>query len=123
MAGARAVGMRHIWAADVRRNCAELTGTAGQIELDGDILTVTGHGSERRWSVPPPVSDGSWHPDWFDPVVDQFLAEVTGSAPRGSNLAEASVCVALHALAHESSRRGARSLPLAAPTASMEPSV
>jgi hypothetical protein len=58
-------------------------------------------------------------------VVDQFLAEVTGSAPHGSNLAEASLCVALHALARESSGRGgqALALPLAAPTASMEPSV
>src|SRR5207302_970256 len=83
-------------AGDARRNWAELTGTAGRIELDGDTLTVTRQGSERRWSVPPPLSDGSWHPDWFDPVVDQFLAEVTGSAPHGSNLAEASLCVVLH---------------------------
>ncbi len=116
------------WASDVRRNWAELTGTAGRIELHDDTLMVTQNGIERRWSVPPALSDGSYHPEWFDPVVSQFLAEVTGSAPRGPNLAEASLCVALQALARESSRRGAQALslpalPLQAPTASLEPSI
>jgi len=116
------------WASDVRRNWAELIGTAGRIELHDDALAVTRHGLERRWSLPPALSDGSYHPDWFDPVLDQFLAEVAGLARRGSNLAEASLCVELQALARESSRRGALALslpvpPSPVPTASMEPSI
>lgn len=116
------------WASDVRRNWVELTGSAGRIELRDDTLTVIQNGTERRWSLPPALSDGSYHPDWFDPVVDRFLAEMTGSAPGGSNLAEASLCVALQALARESSRRGAQAMPLAElpldlPMASTEPRV
>jgi predicted dehydrogenase len=110
------------WAADRRRNWAELTGTAGRIELCDDTLTLSRPGVERRWSVPPALSDGSYHPDWFGAVADEFVSEVTGLMGDGSNFAEASLCVALEALARESSRHGAQRLsvpapPLAAPPA------
>jgi predicted dehydrogenase len=113
------------WAADRRRNWVELTGTAGRIELCDDTLTLARSGLERRWSVPPALSDGSYHPDWFGAVVDQFVTEVTSAMPDSSNLADASLCVALETLARESSRRGAQRLsvpasPLAAPAATME---
>lgn len=105
------------WASDVRRNRAELTGTAGVIEFQDDTLTLKRHGRarNRRWLFPSTLSDGSHHPDWFDPVVSQFLAEVAGAAPRSANLAEASLCVALEVLARESSRRGAHVLSLSMP--------
>ncbi len=102
------------WAADVRRNWAELAGTQGRIELQDDTLIVKRHGlgRDRHWSFSSSLSDGSHHADWFEPVANQFLAEMTGSTPGGANLAEASLCVALEALVRESSRRAGQALSL-----------
>jgi predicted dehydrogenase len=102
------------WASDVRRNWAEVSGTAGVLELRDDTLVLKGdgRGPDRSWSCPPAMSDGSHHPDWFDGVASQFLAEAAGDAPRGANLAEASLCVALERGARESSREGGREVAL-----------
>jgi len=94
------------WAADRRDNVVELIGTDGRIELHEETLRLERDGREQRWSCPPALSNGSTHPEWFGPVVDQFLGEVTGTAPRDSNLAEARLCSVLESLARESSRRG-----------------
>ena len=77
------------WASDERRNRAQLTGTAGTIEIDDDTLRLTRAGAERRWSFASGLSDGSHHPEWFHPVADRFLAQVTGRASDNGNLAEA----------------------------------
>lgn len=101
------------WASDVRRNWAEVSGTAGVLELRDDTLVLKGDGeADLSWSCPPAMSDGSHHPDWFDGVASQFLAEATGTTQRGSNLAEASLCVALERGARESSRDGGREVAL-----------
>ena len=102
------------WASDVRRNWAEVGGTAGTLELHDDTLVLKsdGPGADSSWSCPPPMSDGSHHPDWFDAVATEFLAEATGAAPRGANLAEARLCVELEQAARESSRLGGREIAL-----------
>jgi predicted dehydrogenase len=102
------------WAADERRNWAEVAGTAGTLELQDDTLVLrkNGHGGERRWPCPPALSGGGYHPGWFGAVADQFVAEVTGAAPRGANLEEASLCVALEHGARASSRAGGRGVTL-----------
>ena len=102
------------WASDVRRNWAEVGGTAGTLELHDDTLVLKSGGpaADSSWACPPPMSDGSHHPDWFDAVASQFLAETTGAAPRGANLAEARLCVALEHAARESSRQGGREIPI-----------
>ena len=101
------------WASDVRRNWAEVSGTAGVLELRDDTLVLKGDGgADLSWPCPPAMSDGSHHPDWFDGVASQFLEEATGTAQRGSNLAEASICVALERGARESSREGGREVAL-----------
>jgi predicted dehydrogenase len=103
------------WAADVRRNWAEVSGTAGALELRDDTLVLKRDdgGADVTWPCPPALSDGSHHPDWFDGVVSQFLAEATGREPAAGNLAEASLCVALEHGARESSRAGGREVALA----------
>jgi hypothetical protein len=103
------------WASDVRRNWAEVAGTAGTLELRDDTLVLksAGSGADASWPCPPPMSDGSHHPDWFDAVASQFLAEATGASPRGANLAEARLCVALEHAARESSRQGGREIAIA----------
>lgn len=94
------------WASDERRNWAEVLGTEGSIELHDDTLVLTQGDRVRRWPCPPPLSSGSVHPDWFDPITSQFVDAVTGSPAYRSNLAEASLCATLESLARESSRRG-----------------
>jgi predicted dehydrogenase len=96
------------WAADARRNWARIEGAGGHIELHDDVLRLTTDGGERDWSCPP-LSGGSHHPDWFGAVARDFLAEVSGD-PRGANLAEATLCASIEALARESSRLGGTTL-------------
>lgn len=98
------------WASDARRNWAEVGGTAGTLELHDDTLVLKSDGPDASWSCPPPMSDGSHHPDWFDAVASEFLDEMSGAAPRGANLAEARLCLALEQAARESSRQGGREI-------------
>jgi predicted dehydrogenase len=102
------------WASDVRRNWAEVGGTGGTLELHDDTLVLKsgGLGADSSWPCPPPMSDGSHHPDWFDAVASQFLAEASGASPRGANLAEAQLCVTVEHAARESSRRGGREISI-----------
>jgi len=100
------------WASDVRRNWAEVGGRAGTLELRDDTLVLKSSGAapDSAWPCPPPMSDGSHHPDWFDAVASEFLAEATGAAPRGVNLAEARLCIAVEHAARESSRQNGREI-------------
>jgi len=101
------------WAADARRNWAQLTGTEGTLELRDDTIVLRGKGAVERWPCPPPLSDGSQHPEWFDVVVDEFLTALAAPVPGADNLAEASLCVALEHAARASSRVGGRAVPVA----------
>lgn len=101
------------WASDERRNWAEIVGTAGRLELrDGTLDLHAADGTERSWDCPPPLSDGSQHPEWFAGVAEEFVDEVSGRAPGGGNLAEAMQCVMLESAARESDRRGGRAVSL-----------
>jgi len=100
------------WAADRRENVADLVGSAGRIELRDETLTLERNGRVERWSCPPSLSNGSVHPDWFDPEVAQFLDAVVRTPPQ-SNLSEAWLCGMLESAARESSRRGGH--PVAVP--------
>jgi predicted dehydrogenase len=97
------------WAGDARRNWAEVSGTAGVLQLHDDTLVWQSRrtGAEARWVCPPALSDGSQHPDWFDAVAAEFVGAIAGNAGT-SNLAEAWWCAALEAAARASSREGGR---------------
>jgi len=97
------------WAADERRNWAEVRGSDGTLELQDDTLVLTRGATSERWACPPALSNGSTHPDWFAPVAGQFVAAIEGGDGH-ANLAEASLCVVLESLARESSRRGGETL-------------
>ena len=97
------------WAADERRNWAEVRGATGTLELQDDTLVLLNHGGAERWACPPALSNGSTHPDWFAPVAGQFVADIAAGNGH-ANLAEASLCVVLESLARESSRRGGETL-------------
>jgi predicted dehydrogenase len=100
------------WASDRRGNWARLAGTGGAIEILDDTLCLRVARDEQRFTFASGLSDGSQHPDWFHAVAEQFVARATGDSVDGANLAEASLCVALLALARESHRQGGRELPL-----------
>jgi hypothetical protein len=93
----------------------ELVGTEGRrLELEDASIVLSGQGGEQRWSCPPALSQGSVHPDWFDPVVEQFVGEIRGQVPRDGNLAEASLCLRLETLARESARQHGRWMAISA---------
>jgi len=109
------------WAAEERRNWAQLTGADGALELRDDTLVLARGGRTERWACPPAMSNGSTHPDWFVPVAAGFVDAVGGVAD-AVNLAEASLCVVLEHLARESSRCGGQVLTVpAAPVTSESP--
>ena len=103
------------WAADTRENHARVIGTTGRIAIEDDTLILTAGGREERRRYPPPLSDGSAHPDWFTAVADEFITRVRDAGARESspNLDEAAVCIAVERGARESSRAGGerRALP------------
>jgi len=89
-------------------------GTDGVLELRDDTLVLKGdaRGADLAWACPPAMSDGSHHPDWFDGVAERFFAEASGTARRGDNLTEATLCAALERGARHSSLDGGREVPL-----------
>jgi predicted dehydrogenase len=110
--GATAADILLTWAAEERRNRAHVRGRDGFLRLEDEVLVLERAGRVERWSCPPGLSAGSHHPEWFHPVAEGFIAAAAGLAPRQGNLAEAALCVALEALARDSSRRGGASLPV-----------
>jgi predicted dehydrogenase len=102
------------WADPERANRAVITGSKGVLRLDGGRLTLfEADGKQRKdeWSLPS-LSEGSHHPDWFSGVIQSFLDEVADAKWRGRNLAEATLCANVLALARESSRQGGVPLPV-----------
>jgi len=100
------------WAAEERRNWAEVCGPDGTLELQDDTLVLTRGATTERWPCPPALSNGSVHPDWFAPVAGQFMADIASGDGHG-NLAEASLCVLLESLARESSAHDGETLKVA----------
>jgi predicted dehydrogenase len=102
------------WAADARGNRAEIGGTTGVLHLRDDTIVWQSRrtGEERRWSCPPPLSDGSQHPEWFDTVAADFVAAMAAPDAPSTNLTEAWWCAALEAAARASSRDGGRVTPV-----------
>ncbi len=102
------------WAGAERANRAWIEGSRGALALDGKVLELAGSGGGcgmGRWEFPEPLSQGSYHPDWFAGVVADFAGEIADRESRGRNLAVASLCAALLAAAYESNRRGGEPVP------------
>ena len=92
------------WAADERSNAIEIDGDKGEIRVVGDAVILKSKAQEHRWSCPPPLSEGSHHPDWFGGVAADFLSAATGEAK--GNLDEAILCARLIDAAQRSSAAG-----------------
>ena len=98
------------WSADERANCITIVGDHGLVEAVDDVVVLNSGNGERRWSCPPPLSQGSHHRDWFVGVAKDFQRAAVGGGR--SNLDEAALCARLIDLAQRSSADGGIRLPL-----------
>jgi len=98
------------WSANERANHIEIEGDRGRISVVGGDVIVRSNAGERRWSCPPPLSEGSHHHDWFSGVAEDFHRAAVGGG--NGNLDEAVLCARLIDLAQKSSTAGGVRLPL-----------
>jgi predicted dehydrogenase len=98
------------WSAEERANHIEVEGDRGRIEVVDDVVVLKSNKDERRWSCPPPLSQGSHHRDWFVGVAEDFQRAALGGG-RG-NLHEALLCARLIDLAQRSSTAGGARMSL-----------
>jgi len=98
------------WAAPARRTRWELVGTKGRLVVDDDRLILESDSARSEERLATALSAGSHHPDWFAGVIESFRGELNDPAARGTNLAEAELCLLLLTLAYASSAEGARPL-------------
>ncbi|MCC6850497.1 MAG: Gfo/Idh/MocA family oxidoreductase [Deltaproteobacteria bacterium] len=95
------------WAGDTRRNSGTVTGALGALTIaDGSLITALGGRPPVETRFAQPLSAGSYHPDWFATMLDDFHAEVSDPAVRGDNLREAEACGRLLERAYQSSASG-----------------
>jgi predicted dehydrogenase len=92
------------WAANERSNHIEIEGEQGHINVVDDSVILRSNSMERHWSCPPSLSEGSYHPDWFIGVAEDFRIATT--AGDKGNLDEAVLCAQLIDLAQRSSAAG-----------------
>jgi len=95
------------WAGDLRRNGGHLTGAAGHIELaDRTLIVSIRDRPPAETHFAQALSAGSYHPDWFAAMLDDFRAEIAEPGTRGANLREAEACARLIDACYRSSRAG-----------------
>jgi predicted dehydrogenase len=104
------------WAAQERRNRAEIEGDRGAIRIDGARLSREGAGADGSWvrEFPDSLSEGSHHADWFGGVAAEFLGAIRSpeSDSSSKSLGESAICARVIRLAQESSRAGGRRLTM-----------
>jgi len=110
------VGEIHLtWAASTRRTCWQLTGDGGQLTIDDDRVELRREGSCRSERLGTALSAGSHHPEWFASVIEAFRQELDDPTVRGTNQAEAELCLLMLTLAYASGAQGSRPLDIPAP--------
>lgn len=104
------------WAGDTRRNTGTVTGSLGSLTIDDRTLVTTiGDRAPVETHFAQPLSGGSYHPDWFAGMLDDFHAEAHDPEVRGENAREAEACCRLLEWGYQSSKLGGARLALAAP--------
>lgn len=100
------------WAAGVRRSEGEVVGTAGVLRVDDQQVALSLGGTLKGRTFPEALSARSQHPDWFLPVIEDFVAELQNPSRRGAALAEAEHCLALALGAYTSHHHGGEAVPV-----------
>ncbi|MGV8074724.1 MAG: Gfo/Idh/MocA family protein [Syntrophobacteraceae bacterium] len=93
------------WLADCRKNFGTIVGEKGALYMNDDHLLLDCSGSPAiRFDFPEAISAGSHHPEWMEPVVEDFCREIRNVQCRGANLSEALQCATIIQAAYRSSR-------------------
>lgn len=109
------------WAAEERRNNVRLAGQHGSIDVADRTLVVNVTGREPAETVfAQPLSAGSYHPDWFGAMLEDFREEMYEPTLRGTNFREAETCCRLLELCYRSSAADGARLPLREPVPPLE---
>lgn len=110
------------WAGDARRNGGSVTGALGTLTIaDGMLVTTIGERAPVETRFAQPLSAGSYHPDWFATMLDDFHAELHDPRVRGENFREAEACCALVEHGYRSSAEGGVRLLLVDPSPDAPP--
>lgn len=111
------------WAADERRSSARVVGELGTLEIADRriVLGITGR-PPAETVFAQALSAGSYHPDWFGAMLDDFRDEVLDPRLRGVNFREAEACCHLLELGYRSSAAGGIRLPFTSFLADRDPS-
>ncbi len=95
------------WRAAMRRNNVIVQGQKGTLLIDDDrLLLTTPEGKREEEVFGSPLSGGSHHADWFEPLLNDFVNEVRDPKLRGKNFREAGWCLALTTAAYQSNLQG-----------------
>jgi len=106
------------WLASCRRNHGTIVGKNGTIHINDDHLVLERTNKRLiHYNFPEALSAGSHHPEWMNPVVDNFRREIDNLSERGNNLAEAQWCAQLIQLAYRSNEAGSRPMRVQMPSA------
>lgn len=104
------------WAADRRANTGRVVGEQGEIEIADDRLILCIPRREKvAYTFSEPLSAASYHPQWFESMLDDFRKEVRDPLLRGTNLREALTCVALVLATYRSHQCGGAAVPVSEP--------
>jgi predicted dehydrogenase len=95
------------WAGDARRNTGTVTGRLGTLTIaDNALITTVGDRAPVETRFAQPLSAGSYHPDWFATMLDDFHLELHDPNARGENFREAEACCRLLEHGYGSSASG-----------------
>lgn len=110
------------WAGDARRNGGTITGRLGSLTIaDRTLITSIGDRPPVETHFAQALSGGSYHPDWFAGLLEDFHLELHDARVRGESFREAEACCRLTEWGYRSSASGGGRLVLddspASPTA------
>jgi len=111
------------WAAEARSNTGSITGARGSLTIADRTLTVSCPGREpTETAFAEPLSAGSYHPEWFAAMVEDFREELLEPETRGHNFLEAETTSRLIELGYRSHSAGGVRIPFDEPLPPAEPS-
>lgn len=95
------------WKSPKRSNQIFISGSKANMSILDDIIVVKyKNNSFRIYKTKEKLSLGSAHPTWMEGCLDEFLLELQDKKKRGSNLAEAAICLNLLQVGYKSAKTG-----------------